>query len=84
MPPPPTSRKATFAYLRTNLTPFPAAEGKRSVKHRLGSAKMCAAIVAAFARCAALFRKNFRLYRESSAEDPSEDVTDCFTVTEEV
>ncbi len=83
MPPPPTSRKAPFASLRTNLTTFPAVEGKRSVKHRLGSAKMGAA-VAAFARCAAPFRKNFRLYRESSAEDPSEVVDDCSMVTEEV
>jgi hypothetical protein len=83
LPPPPTSRKAPFASLHTNLTTFPAVEGNRSVKHRSGSAKMGAA-VAAFARCAALFRKNFRLYRGSSAEEPSEDVADCSTVTEEV
>ncbi len=84
MPPPPkTTRKAPFASLRTNLTTFPAVETKRSVKHRLGSAKAGAA-VAAFARCAALFRKDSCLYRGSSAEDPSEDVADCSTVTEEV
>ncbi len=83
MPPPPASRKAPFASLRTNLTTFPVVEGKRSVRHRLGSAKMGAAVVA-LARCAAPFRKNLRLYRESSAEDPSEDVADCSTVTEEV
>ena len=53
--------------------------GKTSVRKREGGAA-----VAAFARCAALFWKNFRLYRESSAEDPSEDVDDCSTVTEEV
>ena len=82
-PPPRTSRKAPFASLRTSLTTFPTAEGKRSVKHRLGSAKAWAA-VAAFARCAALFRKNFCLYRGSSAEDPTEDVADCSTVTEDV
>ena len=82
MPPPPMSRKAPFGSLHTNLTTFPAVEGKRSAEHRSGSAKMGAA-VAAFARCAALSRKNLRLYRESSAEDPSEDVADCSTVTED-
>jgi hypothetical protein len=53
--------------------------GKTSVRKREGGAT-----VAAFARRAALFRKNLRLYRESSAEDPSADVADCSTVTEEV
>lgn len=83
MPPPRTNRKAPFASLRTSLTTFPAVKIKRSAKHRLGSAKAGAAL-AAFARCATLFRKNSCLYRESPAEDPSEDVADCSTVTEDV
>ncbi len=74
-------RRVTMRYISGLLSPHPPTKGAGPLPPPPTSRK---APSAAFARCAALFQKDLGFYRESSAEDPSEDVADCSTVTEEV